>query len=393
VAALIRGTLVAGSAAGQAGDGLFVTGLAWSVLEVTGSARQLSLVLAVLAVVPLVAAPLAGQLVDRPSGPSWLVASESAAAVLLVAAAGVRDPGLPFFLLLAAVVPLFSSLSWPGLAVMIARLSPPGTVATAMARSQVAARTGRIAGPLLGGVLVGVGGLRLCCLANALSYALFAGAWLRARRALRAAGPAGRDRTRAGGLRHLAGDRRLRALVGLALAANGSIAAVTVTLPLLARGPLDAGAGAYGLLLAAFQGGMLVVATVLSVRALPERLVGDPRTLGVGLAVLGGCYGLLAASRSVPWAVLAVGAAGMALGLTSVVSDTRLVTEVPAEVRGRVLGLVMGLAGGLRPAGTLAGGLAAGLLGAAAATAAGGAALVALGGAYALRAHRTGTWG
>ncbi|CAA9285153.1 MAG: hypothetical protein AVDCRST_MAG41-3919, partial [uncultured Corynebacteriales bacterium] len=380
-----RGTLVLGAAFGQAGDGLFVTGLAWSVLEATGSARQLSLVLTVLTVVPLVAAPLAGHLIDRPGGPSWLVGSETAAAGLLLAAAAVRDPGLLFFLVLAAAVPLFASLSGPGLAVMISRLSPPGTVATAMARSQVASRTGRIAGPLLGGVLVGAGGLRLCCLANALSYLLYAAAWLRARRALRAVGPVRGDRARAGGVRHLAGDRRLRGLVAVALVANGSIAAVTVTLPLLARGPLAAGAGTYGLLLAAFQGGMLAVATTLSVRALPERWVGDPRTLGMGLTALGGCYGLLAASRSVPLAVLAVAAAGAALGLTSVVSDTRLVTEVPSAVRGRVLGLVTGLAGALRPAGTLVGGLAAGLLGAPAAAAIGGAALVTLGVAYARR--------
>jgi hypothetical protein len=377
-----RAALLTGAAAGVAGDELLVVGLAWSVLAVTGSPAQLSLVLGTLAAVPLVAAPLAGALIDRPRGPDWLVGSETTAAAALVAAAGwltVRPADLPFFLALAVAVPLFSSLSRPALPVLLTRLGPAGTAARSLARAQVAVRLGRVAGPLLGGALVGTGDLRWCCLADALSYLVSAAGWAAARRALPAAAGPTRERGVRGGLRYAVADRPLRALLAVALAANASIAAVTVLLPLLARGPLGAGAGTYGLLQAAFQVGVLATAVGLSVRALPDRLVGDRRALGTALVALGLCYAGLAASRAVPVAVVAAAAAGAALGVTSLISDTRLVVQVPVGLRGRVMGLATGLAGALRPAGALAGGLLAGLVGAPAAAGAAGLALVLLG--------------
>jgi MFS family permease len=389
---LRRTTLMVGAGAGIAGDGLFLTALAWSVLQVTGSPPQLSLVLGALTVVPLVAAPLAGPLVDHRRGPDWLAGSELTAAAVLLAAAGwlsLYHPGLPFFLAVAVVVPLFASLSGTGLTVMLARLSVPGSVSGAMARYQVASRAGRVAGPLLGGALIAVGDLRLCCLADALSYLVSGGAWLLARRSLLARAATRTGTARRGltaGARYVAADPALRGLVAAALLANASISAVNVTLPLLAAGPLHAGPGTYGLLQSAFQVGMLLAATLLSVRPLPDRLLGDRRALGIALTALGASFGLLAASRVAPLAVAATLLAGIALSVTSLISDTRLVTEVPAALQGRVLGLVAGLAGALRPAGTLAGGVVAGVLGAAAATGLGAAVLAGLGGWYAVRA-------
>ncbi len=391
VADLRRTALLIGAATGLTGDGIFLTALAWSVLQVTGSAPQLSLVLAVASVVPLAAAPLAGQLVDRPRGPDWLAGSELVAAGVLVGAAGwlsVADPGLPFFLLLAAVAPLFASLSGPGLAVMLARLSASGAVSGSMARYQVVSRCGRIAGPLLGGILVAVGGLRLCCLVDALSYLASGAAWLVVRHRLRAVAPAAYEEGHRGftaGARYVLADPGLRGLVTGALLANASISVVNVTLPLLARGPLHAGSAAYGAIQSAFQVGMLVAATALSVRPLPDRVLGDRRALGLSLVGMGGTFGLLAASRTVPLAVAATLLAGVALSVTSLISDTRLVTEVPAALQGRVMGLVAGLATGLRPAGTLTGGVIAGAVGAAAATGLGAAGLLGLGGWYAVR--------
>jgi MFS family permease len=392
VADLGRSALVVGAGAGITGDGLFLTALAWSVLEVTGSPQRLSLVLIVLTVVPLVVAPLAGQLVDRPRGPDWVVGSESLAALVLLAAAGwlsVHRPGLPMFLLLAVVVPVFASLSGPALPVMLARLARPGSVTGALARGDVAIRAGRVLGPLLGGVLVGVGDLRLACLANALSYVVSAGGWLVARSRL--VGLAG-DRSAAGpgggftaGARYLLAHPYARGLLSIAVLANTAISTVTVTLPLLARGPLHAGSGAYGLMQSAFQVGMLLASGALSVRPLPDRVLGNRRALGASIAALGSAFALLALSRTVPLAVGAALLSGIALSVTALISDTRLVTEIPAAVQGRVLGLMVGLSGALRPVGTLTGGVVAGVLGAAAATGVGAAGLVAIGTWYGLR--------
>jgi len=391
VADLRRTALILGAGAGITGDGLFLTALAWSVLEATGSPQRLSLVLLVLTVVPLVTAPLAGQLVDRPRAPDYLVGSEWLAALVLAGAAGwltAFTPGLPFFLLMASVVPAFGSLSGPALPIMLARLSGPGRVTGAMARAEVANRVGRVVGPLLGGALVAVGDFRLCCLANAASYLLSGLGWLIARGRLRAAAPAQGQHARRGftaGARYVLTHPYTRGLVAIALLANTAISAVNVTLPLLARGPLHAGSGAYGAMQAAFQLGMLLSAGLLAVRPLPDRLLANRRALGASLAGLGVAFGLLAASRTVPLAVGAVLLAGVALSVTALISDTRLVTEIPAAVQGRVMGLLIGMSGALRPAGTLAGGVVAGVAGAAAATGVGAAALTVLGGWYALR--------
>jgi MFS family permease len=388
---LPRTALIVGAGAGITGDGLFLTAVAWSVLEVTGSAQRLSLVLVVLAVVRLVTAPLAGQLVDRPRAPDYLVGSEWLAALVLVAAAGwlsAFTPGLPFFLLVAAVVPAFGSLSGPALPIMLARLSGPGQVTGAMARSEVAGRIGRVIGPLIGGALVAVGDFRLCCLANAASYLLSGLGWLIARGRLRATAPEQGQRGSRGftaGARYVLTHPYTRGLIAIAMLANTAISVVTVTLPLLARGPLHAGAGVYGAMQAAFQVGMLLSAGVLSVRPLPDRLLANRRALGASVAGLGLAFALLAASRTVPLAIGAVLLAGVALSVTALISDTRLVTEIPAAVQGRVMGLLVGMAGALRPAGTFAGGVVAGVLGAAAATGVGAAALALLGGWYALR--------
>jgi MFS family permease len=392
VADLRRTALVLGAGAGVTGDGLFLTALAWSVLQATGSPPQLSLVLIVSAVVPLASAPLAGQLVDRPRGPDWVVGSETLAALVLLAAAGwlsLFRPGLPFFLLLAAVVPLFASLSGPALAVMLARLSEAGRVTGSMARAEVANRFGRVVGPLLGGVLVAVGDLRLACLANALSYLVSAAGWLVARgrlvEARVAVADGGPDGGFTAGARYLLAHPYARGLLSIALLANTAISSVTVTLPLLARGPLHAGSTAYGAMQSAFQVGMLVSAGMLSVRPPPDRILGNRRALGTSLTCLGAAFALLALSRTVPLAVGAVLLAGVALNVTALISDTRLVTEIPATVQGRVLGLMAGLSGALRPIGTLTGGVVAGVLGAAAATGIGAVGLVAIGGWYGLR--------
>jgi hypothetical protein len=277
VADLRRTALVVGAGAGVTGDGLFLTALAWSVLQVTGSPQQLSLVLIAAAVIPLVSAPLAGQLVDRPRGPDWVIGSETLAALVLIAAAGwlsVFWPGLPMFLLLAAVVPVFASLSGPALPVLLARLTEAGRVSGSLARAEVANRIGRVVGPLLGGALVAVGDLRLCCLANALSYLVSASGWLIARRRLLGPRtPAADDGPGAGftaGARYLLAHPYARGLLSIAVLANTAISTVTVTLPLLARGPLHAGSTAYGAMQAAFQVGMLLSAGMLSVRPLPD---------------------------------------------------------------------------------------------------------------------------
>jgi len=390
----VQTMVMLGAGTGVTGDGIFLTGLAWSVLVTTNSALQLAAVMGTLSVVLIVAAPFTGQILDWSRGPTWLVASEFFAMASLVMAVlylYVFPPTFVFFIVIGILVNLFSSLSGPALPIMLARISTPESLPMAMARSEVAVRTGRIGGPLLGGALVAVGDFRLCCAANALSYLISGICWLLARRSLSRAGPSKQEREEERGTRLTAGVRYvlsngyIRGLVLVALVANTSISFATVTVPLLVRGPLEGGSGTYGLMQATFQGGILLASLVFSVRQLPRSMLVGRRGLGVSLVGLGLSFLLMGLSPNIPVAVAAILLAGIWLSITSLITDTKLVTEVPPDVQGRVLGVVSALFGALRPAGTFAGGAVAGAVGVVFATAGGGLALVAAGAQYLLR--------
>lgn len=394
-----QGLVMVGAGLSILGDGVFLTGLAWSVLVATDSAVQLSTVMGTLSVVLILAMPFSGQVLDWPRGPSWLIGSEYSAAAALLAASvflGAFEPGFVFFLALGVLVTLFSSLSGPAMPVMLARMSSVEALPRAMARSEVATRAGRIGGPLLGGALVGLGDFRLCCAVNAVSYLVSGTCWLAARsRLVRPPGAGAVDDTSrasrvTAGARYVWSDSYLRGLILVALVANTSISFATVTVPLLVYGPLDGGSGTYGLMQATFQGGILVASIVFSVRPLPAVMLAGRRGLGLSLLGLGVSFALMGLSPTIPLAVAAILLAGVWLGVTSLITDTKLVTDVPPEVQGRVLGMVSSVFGALRPVGTFAGGAVAGAIGVASATVGGGAALICAGLYYQLTGSRPG---
>ena len=390
-----RWLVLSGAGVSVVGDGILLTGLAWSVIVVTGSAVQLSVVLAAISITLLAIAPFSGQILDLRRGPSYLACSESLAGVTLLGAAGlltVIRPSLIFFLLLGCSVSLFSSLSGPGLPIMVARLSSEEQRPNAISRAQVAVRAGRICGPLVGGVLVATGDFRFCCVADAASYLISAGCWFLSRRLLfrpdsgpRGTGDSpGRLSRLTAGLRFVTGDPYLRGLILVALVANSSLSFVTVTVPLLVKDSLHEGSAAYGFMQASFQAGLLVSSAVLAVSKLPARLAGGRGKLGLSLTALGASFALMGLARNIVLAAVAILVAGVCLSLTSVISDTKLVTDVPPELQGRVFGVVGSLFGALRPAGSLLGGGVAAVLGVTPATAIAGAALALTGGAYQL---------
>lgn len=91
---------------------------------------------------------------------------------------------------------------------------------------------------------------------------------------------------------------------------------------------------------------------------------------------------------NVPVAVVAIALAGVWLSVTSLITDTKLITDVPADVQGRVLGMVSSLFGPLRPAGTFFGGAVAGAVGVVLATVGGGVVLAVAGAYYQLGRRR-----
>jgi MFS family permease len=159
----------------------------------------------------------------------------------------------------------------------------------------------------------------------------------------------------AGGLAFVRRQRGLGALVGLAAAVNVLGAPVFVMLPFFAGDTLGAGAGLYGLMIAAFGGGG-IAGYVLAARAGADAR-GRPRVLLSTLVVIAACMTLLAFAPGPVAALLLLAVAGGCNGYFGVRTVSIIQLRTPDEMRGRVFGLLQTLAMGLAPVAMLATGL------------------------------------
>ncbi len=183
------------------------------------------------------------------------------------------------------------------------------------------------------------------------------------------------------GLRILARDRILRALSMGAMVANAVGApAFAVLLPALAI-RAGFGAGALGLMLAGFGGGLVVGS--LSAARLSSRL-GRRRLLALAFAGTGVGLALVASGPPLPIIVALLVLTGLATGPINPIAFTVMQERVPAAIRGRVFGAVIGGVMVAAPLGMLGFGALAEFNGPRIGLAAGGAAFVAIGLFFAL---------
>ena len=375
-----RWVIAAGSGLSVAGDGLFVTGLSWTVLSTSHSAVRVSVAMAAMSVTTILAMPLVTQILDRPSAGRWLVGADVCAAVAAggFAGASLVSQALPVLIASGCVVALFSALSGPAVPVMLSKLTESSEYTKTLSLSQIAMRVGRFAGPAIGGVVVTTLGFAASCGLNALTYLVSAACWAAVRKALaqRAPGapvPSGRWYARlTSGIRLAASNRYVRDLVLLALLVNTAISVFTVVLPVLVAQSFHANGAAFGVLQAAYQAGILASSVVFARFALPAFLRRPGLGLSATLLGLGGAFLAVGASSSLVLCGVFLHLAGWMLSLTSLITDSGLLTEVPEESRGQVFGLVGSLGGALRPAGMVGGGAIAAAVGASGAMFVGG---------------------
>lgn len=178
------------------------------------------------------------------------------------------------------------------------------------------------------------------------------------------------------GLRTLARDRVLRGLTVAAMIANAvGTPAFVVLLPALAI-RAGYGAGALGVMLAAYGGGLVVGS--LSADRLSGRL-GRRRLLALAFAGTGVALVAVASAPPLPILVVLLALAGVASGPVNPIAFTVMQERVPAVIRGRVFGAVIGGVLIAAPVGLLGFGALAESNGPEIGLAAGGAAFVAIG--------------
>lgn len=374
----------AGQIVSASGSFVQQTAVAWLVLQLTGSATSLGLVLAAGGLPPLLFGPWGGIVADRVDLRRLLIVTQATFAALagllwLLAANG--HAGVPIVVAITVASGFVSIVDSPARQAFVSDLVPPPDLTSAASLNGVVFNSARVVGPALAGVLIVTIGTTPCFAVNAVSYLAVIAA-LVAIRPLRSGKRAGRD---SGGVRDALAYARGReqlwlplvmmALVGL-LAFN-----FAVVLPVFAREDFHGSGGTYGLLSTMLSIGSVAGSLGVGLIKHPRRryLVGTAFAFGL-------CLAATAAAPSVPIASITLVLTGFAaFSFTTLASTTLQLHSAPAY-RGRILALWVFVYIGTTPLGSALTGWISGTAGARAALLVGAAAcLVAAG--IAARVH------
>ncbi|MFI7279387.1 MFS transporter [Micromonospora chersina] len=350
------------------GNMLTLIALPLYVLAETGSPAATGLAGAFATAPVVLGGAFGGVLVDRigyrrASVLADLVSGVTVAAVPLLHA----TVGLPFPALLGLVF-VSGLLDTPGQTARIALLPEAATAAgvpieRAIGWFEATERGSRLIGAPVAGLLVSVlGALPVLAVdaatfaVSALAVAVLVPASLRASAAADAPS-AGYWRDLAAGLRFLAREPLLRAMVLLVLVTNLFDATKSnVLMPVVAARDLG-GAAAFGLLVGAMGGGALVGSLVFSAvgHRLPRRA-----TFVTAFAVAGAPpFWALAAAPPLPVIAAVCVVSGLAAGAINPLIGAVKLERVPATMRARVYGVIGAGAWAAMPVGALGAGLAA----------------------------------
>ncbi|MEV6758251.1 MFS transporter [Streptomyces sp. NPDC051214] len=323
------------------GTWMQITGLSWVVLDLTGSASKLGVVLAVETLPIMLLGPFAGSVVDRYDIRRLIVTTQTALAVIVVALAALQSTGQLNYLTTLVLSFLFGmalAIDSPARQALLPELVDARDLSNAIAMNAVSLNGSSLLGPALGGLVVAWAGAAWCFVLNGVSFAAVAlTLWAvrtdtrRAREDAAAARPATKI---ADALRVVARTPIMRdALLMMALVGIFTYE-FPVTLPLLARENFEAGPTFYGLLFAAAGAG----ATLWGLR-LAGQHVHDRGALANASIVLG-AFVLVAAWIPHPVVEIAV---FVLVGAASVrfmaLANAAVLQNAPAPFRGRIMSL------------------------------------------------------
>jgi MFS family permease len=162
-----------GQTISRVGDFVYEIALAWWVLQKTGSAETMGLVLFVSTAPMVILLLVGGVVVDRVPRLTLMLISDAGRAVIALAVAGLAFAGqLQVWHILAAslLFGLVSAFFQPAYAALTPQIVPEGNLSSANALTSISTNLGRVAGPALGAVFVGWQGSSLAFLINGLSF-------------------------------------------------------------------------------------------------------------------------------------------------------------------------------------------------------------------------------
>jgi MFS family permease len=353
--------LLAGAAGISAlGDFMAVFPLILHVQQSTGSAFAVSALVFALWGPVVLAAGLAGAIVDRFENRTLLIAVSFAQAAVvagLVAGADELWAVLPLMVLLGFGV----AVSQPAEFALVPAAANGGDIARANGLMETVRSLGFTAGPLIGGALGAAGLLRLALALNALSFVVvgITALMLRARRnPTPAEGAPVRARD---GFAFLFHERDLAIVLGGAVAALAVFSISVTAEPFFVTEVLHGDPLAYGVLLTSWTLGMAVGSGALAHRVSRASL-----TAGGLVAVMLQGAGIAGAALSpVLWmALIGFVFGGVAHGTKNVLLRTLIHERVPEALRGRAFAAYNGARNGAELGALIVGALIVGAFGA-----------------------------
>ncbi len=356
--------LLAGAAGVSAlGDFMAIFPLILHVQQRTESAFAVSALIFALWGPVVLAAGVAGAIVDRFENRRILIAVsliQAAVVAAMLAAVDSLWALLPLMMLLGFAV----TVSQPAeFALVPAAAGTDADPARANGLMETARSIGFTAGPVVGGALGAAGLLRLALALNALSFVIVAAAGLQLRARRRPEHPEGAEnklRAREG-VAFLVHDHDLAITLGGAVAALALFSMSATAEPFFVTDVLGAGSLAYGILLTSWTVGMAAGSAGLARRVGRTQLAAGALVAVVlqGLGLTGG------ALSAVLWtAVIGFTFGGVAHGVKNVLLRTLIHERVPDALRGRAFAAYNGARNGAELGALALGGLVVGAAGA-----------------------------
>ncbi len=340
-----------GQVVSASGTFLQQTAIGWLVLELTGSPRDLGLVLAAGGIPSLLFGPWGGAVADRVDLRKLLVVTQTLyclLAALLWALAAAGEASVTALVVIGVAGGVVQIADSPARQALVSRLVPPEDLASAVSLNGVVVNSARVVGPALAGVLIVTVGTTVCFGLNALSYLAVIAALL-VIRPRKAGGPAppGRRGVKEG-LRYAAGRQQLwlpllmMSVVGL-LAFNFG-----VVLPVFAKDTFHGTGGTYGLLTV-----MLSVGAIMG--SLAVGLIHHPRRPYLLFAALG--FGVTSAATAVAPNVAVACVTLLVMGAAAfcfvTLCSTTLQLQSSSAYRGRIMALWVFVYLGTTPVGSI----------------------------------------
>jgi Major Facilitator Superfamily len=320
------------------GDGMAPIAIAFAVLDLTGSATDLGLVLTAHSVVLIALVLVGGVVGDRVSPRLAMIGADIArtistglvAALLLTGVAEIWQLAL-LYAIDGAATAFFN----PASNAIVPEVVPGHRLQEGNAVLNISRHGGKVAGPALAGVLLALGSPGTALAVDAATFAVSATCLLGVRAPRRRAAGAGKDflAELRHGWREFFSRRWMVAVIASAAISNAIFFSVWQVLgPTVANESLG-GSSAWALIAALWGlGGLLGGVVALSVRPRYPLLVGEGFIVLIGVPML-----LLAIPAQT--GIIAAGAlvTGVAIGLGEVLYETVAAQHIPSESLSRVL--------------------------------------------------------